>query len=91
MLHRVLFEETQLPRSLRTELEALEDQLVELTASALTADPDLHVGDPRLRARVAVTTIEALTHRLVLRPPQGVSTAELASEITRVVRVSMRP
>jgi AcrR family transcriptional regulator len=90
-LHRVLFEETQLPRSLRAELETLEDQLVELTSSTFTTDPDLCAGDPRLRARVAVTTIEALTHRLVLRPPQGVSMAELASEITRVVRVSMRP
>lgn len=89
-LHRVLFEETQLPRSLRAQLEALEDQLVELTASTLTADPDPHAGDPHLRARVVITTIEALTHRLVLRPPRGVSMEALASEITRVVRVYMR-
>jgi AcrR family transcriptional regulator len=89
-LHRVLFEETRLPRSLRAELETLEDGLVELAAAALATDPRLFTGDPRLRARVAITTIETLTHRLVLRPPRGVSMAELASEITRLVRVYMR-
>ena len=88
-LHRVLFEETQLPRSLRAELETLEDQLVELTASALAADTGSRAGDPHLRARVVIAAIEALTHRLVLRPPQGVSMAQLASEITRLVHVYM--
>jgi AcrR family transcriptional regulator len=89
-LHRVLFEETQLPSSLRAELEAVEDQLVELTAPVLATGPGLCADALRLRARVVITTIEALTHRLVLRPPQGVSMAELASEITAVVRSYMR-
>jgi Tetracyclin repressor-like, C-terminal domain len=85
-LHRVLFEETQLPRSLRAELEALEDQLVELAATALIAEQDTATGDPHLRARVVIATIEALTHRLVLRPPQGAAPEDLAREITRLVR-----
>jgi hypothetical protein len=84
-LHRVLFEETRLPRSLRAELEALEDQLVELAAASLAADPGAAGGDPRLRARIVIATIEALTHRLVLRPPQGATPADLAREITRLV------
>jgi hypothetical protein len=36
----VLFEETQLPRTLRAELDRLEGRLVELTADALAADLD---------------------------------------------------
>jgi AcrR family transcriptional regulator len=85
-LHRVLFEETKLPRTLRAELEALEDRLVELAAAALAADPLTAASDPRLTARVVIATIEALTHRLVLRPPQGATSQDLAREITRLVR-----
>jgi AcrR family transcriptional regulator len=85
-LHRVLFEETKLPRSLRAELETLEDQLVELAAASLAADPSTAFGDPRLRARIVIATIEALTHRLVLRPAQGAKPEDLAREITRLVR-----
>jgi AcrR family transcriptional regulator len=85
-LHRVLFEETPLPATLRAELQQLEDRLVDLTASALAADLDSSSVDPRLRARVVVNTIEGLTHRLVLRPPPGVTPEAIAREITELVR-----
>jgi AcrR family transcriptional regulator len=85
-LHRVLFEETQLPPALRAELDELEDRLVELAADALAADPCSPPVDPRLSARVAIGAIEGLTHRLVLRPPPGIGPQAIAGEITEVVR-----
>lgn len=84
-MHRVLFEETPLPSALRAELAALEDGLAAVVAKALEAAPDLALADPRLTARVVVDTIESLTHRLVLRPPTGVSTEAVAREITALV------
>lgn len=85
-LHRVLFEETQLPPALRAELDRLEDQLVEQTADALAADARWRPVDSRLSARVVISAIEGLTHRLVLRPPPGVSSEAIAREITELVR-----
>jgi AcrR family transcriptional regulator len=85
-LHRVLFEETQLPSTLRAELDGLEDRLVDLTADALAADPHSRPVDPRLSARVVISAIEGLTHRLVLRPPPGVGPEAIVSEITEIVR-----
>jgi AcrR family transcriptional regulator len=85
-LHRVLFEETQLPPTLRAELDELEDRFVELAADALTADPDSRPVDPRLSARIVISAIEGLTHHLVLRPPSGVTPEAIASEIAAVVR-----
>jgi hypothetical protein len=86
----VLFEETQLPPALRAELDELEDGLVELTAGALAGDPRSAPADPRLAARVVVNTIEGLTHRLVLRPPPGVTPRDVGREITTVVRAYLR-
>ncbi len=85
-LHRVLFEETQLPPTLRAELDGLEDRLVDLAADALAADPHSRPTDPHLSARIVISTIEGLTHRLVLRPPPGVPLEAIASEITEIVR-----
>jgi AcrR family transcriptional regulator len=86
-LHRVLFEETQLPPALRAELDELEDRLVDLAADALVAEPYARsLLDPRLPARIAISAIESLTHRLVLRPPPGVAAEAIAGEITVLVR-----
>jgi AcrR family transcriptional regulator len=85
-LHRVLFEETQLPPSLRDELFALEDSLVGLVTDALADE----VRDPRLSARVVIGVIEGLTHRLVLRPPTGVTPEAIGREITALVRAYVR-
>jgi AcrR family transcriptional regulator len=85
-LHRVLFEETPLPSTLRSELDGLEDRIVELTANALAREPLCLTTDPRLSARIVINTIEGLTHRLVLRPPSGVTSEEIAGEITKLVR-----
>jgi AcrR family transcriptional regulator len=89
-LHRVLFEETQLPPTLRAELDALEDRLTELTARALVAELDPPPRDPLLSARVLINAIEGLTHRLVLRPPPGVDAETIADEITALARAYIR-
>jgi len=85
-LHRVLFEETPLPSTLRAELDELEDQLVDVAAEALATDPSTAPNDPRLTARVMISAIEGLTHRLVLRPPPNVTPDAIANEITELVR-----
>jgi AcrR family transcriptional regulator len=85
-LHRVLFEETKLPALLRAELDRLEDRLTDLAASALAANLNQSADDARLSARVLISAIEGLTHRLVLRPPAGASTHTIAREITRLAR-----
>jgi AcrR family transcriptional regulator len=94
-LHRVLFEETKLPQPFRDELDELEDRLVELaadtlTADALAADAQTAPRNPRLLARIAISAIEGLTHRLVLRPPPDLTPDALAREITELVRAYMR-
>ena len=89
-LHRVLFEETQLPPTLRAELDELEDRLVDLAADALAADPSSRPVDPRLSARIVISAIEGLTHRLVLRPPPGVAPDGIAREITELVRAYLQ-
>jgi AcrR family transcriptional regulator len=84
-LHRVLFEETPLPETLRFELDATEDALVEVLASSLQDLPGRAIADQRLTARVIVSAIEGLTHRLVLRPA-GASPEMIAAEVTVLVR-----
>ncbi|HTA15330.1 MAG TPA: TetR/AcrR family transcriptional regulator [Solirubrobacteraceae bacterium] len=86
-LHRALFEETPLPSTLRAELDRLEDRLVDLTANALAADLGPSPVETRLPARIVVSAIEGLTHRLVLRPPPDVTPEEIAREITDLVRI----
>lgn len=88
-LHRVLFEETPLPETLRVELDATEDALVEVLASSLQAQPGTKAVDHRLAARVIVSAIEGLTHRLVLRPA-GASSEAIAAEVTALVRGYLR-
>lgn len=78
-LHRVLFEEAPLPGELRDEIEARELAAAEVVAAALP-------GQSPLAGQVVVSVIEGLTHRLVLRPPPGVSAAAVAAEIEAVVR-----
>ncbi len=89
-LHRVLFEETRLPPSLRAEIEDLEERLVDLTAGAFATGIDPPPTDPRLSARIAIGAIEGLTHRLTLRLPAGVTHQAVAREITELVRAYLQ-
>jgi hypothetical protein len=47
-------------------------------------------ADPRLVARLVIDSIEGLTHRFLLRPPQGVGPADVDREITELVRAYVR-
>jgi AcrR family transcriptional regulator len=64
-LHQVLFEEAPRPPELLAQLHDLEEALIEATAGLLATDPEVRVDDHRLAARMVVTTIESLVHRVV--------------------------
>jgi hypothetical protein len=85
-LHRVLFEETRLPEALREELYELEDRVIDLAAQALATQLEPPPVDPLLSARVLISAIEGLTHRLVLRQPPSASPQAIAREITELAR-----
>ena len=76
-LHRVLFEESPRPASLRAELARLEATAVGLVAARLSPSDEL-------TARIVVTTIESLVHRLVASD-RPLDTARFIAETTRLV------
>jgi AcrR family transcriptional regulator len=65
-LHRVLFEEAPLPRTLRALLAEMEDRITDRVELLLRSRPEVTVADPALAAAVVVKTVEALTHNLVV-------------------------
>jgi AcrR family transcriptional regulator len=65
-LHQVLFEEAPRPPELLAELRALEDLAVRVAAELLASRPRAEVTHhDETVARIVVTTIESLVHRLV--------------------------
>jgi AcrR family transcriptional regulator len=88
-LHRVLFEESPRPASLRAELRGLEESAVALVAARLeTALPGR--PDPELVARIVVTAIESLVHRLVASD-LPLDPARFTDEVTRLVAGYLGP
>jgi AcrR family transcriptional regulator len=85
-LHRVLFEETPLPKLVRSELQSAERALLGVLASSLESAEEIECRDPRLTARILLGAIEGLTHSLVLHPLEGANTGAVAKEITRLIR-----
>lgn len=83
-LHRLLFEEAPLPARVRRRIAALEDRVVSFVEAFLAAEPRCRRPDAGLAARVAVQTIEALTHTLMLREKDA-DVAARAAEITTMV------
>jgi AcrR family transcriptional regulator len=82
-LHQVLFEESPRPPTLLAELRRLEDTVVALVAARLaTTYPGLR--DAELVARITVTTIESLVHRLVAND-RPLDTDRFVDETTRLV------
>lgn len=88
-LHRLLFEEAPLPPRVRRRIAALEDQVVVFVAALLETHPDFRRPDATLAARVAVQTIEALTHTLVVRESESAIAAR-AAEIRTLVLSYLR-
>lgn len=70
-LHQVLFEESPRPPELLAELHSAEGDAVALAAGLLAVRRDVAVADTAMAARIVVTTIESLVHRMVAtRGPQ---------------------
>ena len=65
-LHRVLFEEATLPRSLRSLLAEMEVRITDRVELLRRSRPEVTVADPALAAAIVVKTVEALTHNLVV-------------------------
>ncbi|MEM7411430.1 MAG: TetR/AcrR family transcriptional regulator [Myxococcota bacterium] len=84
-LHRVLTEEGPLPTRVRRRVEALEAAAVEALAGLLRQRTDVRVPDSRLAAHFLVVWVDAVAHRLVLHPPDGVTTEALCAEAERLI------
>jgi AcrR family transcriptional regulator len=63
-LHRVLFEQAPRPPELLDLLHTAERQAVNTATGLLAADPQVTVTDIPMAARLVVTAIESLVHRL---------------------------
>ena len=63
-LHRVLFEEAPRAPAFLARLHELEQLSVDATVRLLEQHPDVRASD-RLRARIVVSTVDSLVHRLV--------------------------
>jgi AcrR family transcriptional regulator len=81
-LHRVLFEEAPRPSALRQRLTTLQAASTAGVAGYLRACGDqlAPARAPDLAARMIVQVIETVTHDLVIRPDDGVSTDTYISE-----------
>jgi AcrR family transcriptional regulator len=84
-LHQVLFEESPRPPELLAELRAAEDRAIGLAAAVLAADPGVRVADPAMAARVVVTTIESLVHRIVATRDRPVDVPALRHELVTML------
>ena len=84
-LHQVLFEEAPRPPELLAELRVLEDALVDRVATLLAGDPGVRVADPRLAARIVVTTVESLVHRVVATRHRRVDVPAFRDELLALV------
>ena len=63
-LHRVLFEQAPRPPELLEFLHTAEQQAITAASELLAADPEVTVTDIPMAARLVVTAIESLVHRL---------------------------
>jgi AcrR family transcriptional regulator len=85
-LHQVLFEEAPRPPELLDELRALEDVAVRVAADLIAARPPADpTHDDEMTARMVVTTIESLVHRLVATRQPRVAVDDVRREVTAVV------
>jgi AcrR family transcriptional regulator len=82
-LHQVLWEESPRPPSVLQDLHALEDLSFDLVEQILR-QAERPPADPELAARIAVTTVESLVHRLVAND-RPIDTDAFERETTRLV------
>jgi AcrR family transcriptional regulator len=84
-LHRVLFEETPLPRRVRRMLTDLENQVIGSVEAFLRAHPEVTRRDPALAAAVIVHAVEGVTHRLVVHRDRDADIDPYVEEIVALV------
>lgn len=86
-LHRVLFEEAPLPRSLREQLGTIETRMTDRIEQLIRVTPEITVANPALAAAIVVKTAEALTHNLVVHGERGRDhdIDEYVEEIVRLI------
>jgi AcrR family transcriptional regulator len=85
-LHQVLFEEAPRPPDLLAELRDLEDVAVHVAADLLAGGPGAEVTpEAEMTARMVVTTIESLVHRLVATRQPRLTIDDVRREVTAVV------
>lgn len=84
-LHRVLFEESPLPRRIRNKIADMEERVTERVERLLRADPSVRVPDPALAAAMVVHTIEALTHKPVIHGGWAADRSAYVEEVARLV------
>ncbi len=83
-LHQVLFEQAPRPPELLAELRALEDVAIALAVDLLPA-ADSGPTSRTTAARLVVTTIESLVHRLVATTERAMPVDDVRREVTAVV------
>ena len=86
-LHLLVMHEAPRTHEINIELDRARSHLVELTSQLLTS----HVSDPQLRAlkaRMAVATIDAAVHDVILRQPKGAA-RNSAVELTIATALSI--
>jgi hypothetical protein len=84
-LHRVLFEETPLPRRVRRLLTDLERQVIGNVEAFLRAHPSVTGRDPALAAAVIVHAVEGVTHNLVVHGERAADIEPYVEEIVALV------
>jgi AcrR family transcriptional regulator len=84
-LHQVLFEEAPRPPELLAELRALEDTVTGRVAAELAADPAVTVADHTTAARIVVTTVESLVHRVIATRHRTVDVDAFRHELVAMV------
>jgi AcrR family transcriptional regulator len=89
-LHRVLFEEAPLPRSLRQHLGELEHAATQIVEAWLRGSPGVTRRDPARAAAVIVNTVEGLTHKLVVHGGLGDDLDAYVDEIVALVTGYLR-
>lgn len=84
-LHRVLFEEAPLPKTIKQDIRRREKAFAEKLAALLSQYPQFAHSDVRTVALVLVQTVEALVHENVLHPVDQFSLNDMAEELIRML------
>lgn len=85
VLHRLLFEETPLPRRTRLRVAAIEKDIAARLEAFLRANSSITRRDPALAAAVIVQCVEALTHKLIVHGDGEAEAAIYVEEIAALV------